>query len=106
VHLLTGHVGKGQQFDWVFVAGLEEGVLPDFRSDDLNEEARILSVMISRARHGVVLSHANVVPTASGYDKQRSPSTLLRHTSTAEPKRLEAIIEWFRAADWGAIALR
>jgi len=106
VHLLTGHVGKGQQFDWVFVAGLEEGVLPDFRSDDLNEEARILSVMISRARHGVVLSHANAVPTASGYDKQRSPSTLLHHTNTAGPKRLEAIIEWFRAADWGAIALR
>src|SRR5690606_36551292 len=26
VHLLTGHVGKGQQFDWVVVVGLEEGV--------------------------------------------------------------------------------
>ena len=24
VHLLTGHAGKGQQFDWMVVVGLEE----------------------------------------------------------------------------------
>jgi DNA helicase II / ATP-dependent DNA helicase PcrA len=70
VHLLTGHVGKGQQFDWVVIVGAEEGSIPDFRAegnpDAMAEEARILSVMISRARHGVLIMHAHNVPTQSG----------------------------------------
>lgn len=48
VHLLTGHVGKGQQFDWVIVVGLEQGSLPFFKAetiDELAEEARVLGVM-------------------------------------------------------------
>ncbi|QSB23679.1 UvrD-helicase domain-containing protein [Curtobacterium sp. 24E2] len=106
VHLLTGHVGKGQQFDWVFVAGLEEGVLPDFRSEDSAEEARVLSVMISRARHGVILSYARSVPTASGYDKRRSRSTLMALTDKAGPRTLDGVIDWFRSADWAAIRER
>lgn len=56
VHCLTGHAGKGQQFDWVFVLGLEDGTIPDFRAKSPEsecEEARALSVMISRARIGV-----------------------------------------------------
>jgi DNA helicase-2/ATP-dependent DNA helicase PcrA len=82
LHLLTGHVGKGQQFDWVVVIGLEEGCLPDFRAAtaaQAAEEARILSVMISRARHGLVLSNARSVPDQSGKVRQREPSRLLRH---------------------------
>ena len=106
VHLLTGHVGKGQQFDWVFVAGLEEGVLPDFRSDDSAEEARVLSVMISRARHGVILSHAATVPTAAGYEKRRLRSSLLDLLDPVAPKNLAGVIEWFRGADWGSIVNR
>ncbi|MGI8408172.1 MAG: UvrD-helicase domain-containing protein, partial [Actinomycetota bacterium] len=57
LHLLTGHGGKGQQFDWVFVVGLEEGHIPDFRQTSpaqVEEELRVLHVMISRAREGVV----------------------------------------------------
>jgi DNA helicase-2/ATP-dependent DNA helicase PcrA len=78
VHLLTGHVGKGQQFDWVVIAGLEDGAIPDFRAttpDTQAEEARILSVMISRARLGVVLTHCSSVPATDGtpYRKHESP---------------------------------
>lgn len=57
VHLLNAHTGKGQQFDWTFVVGLEEGHLPDKRNahgDALKEEQRILLVMLSRARHGLI----------------------------------------------------
>jgi DNA helicase-2/ATP-dependent DNA helicase PcrA len=32
VHLLTGHLGKGQQFDWVVIVGAEDGCTPDFRA--------------------------------------------------------------------------
>jgi DNA helicase-2/ATP-dependent DNA helicase PcrA len=59
VHLLNAHVGKGQQFDWVVVPGLEEKHIPDRRSSQgaaLAEEHRVLLVMISRARHGVVVT--------------------------------------------------
>ena len=45
VHLLNAHTGKGQQFDWVFVVGLEEKHLPDKRSSHgqaLEEEQRVL----------------------------------------------------------------
>lgn len=61
VHLLNAHTGKGQQFDWVFVVGFEEGHLPDRRSSQgeaLLEEQRVLLVMLSRARHGLVLTRS------------------------------------------------
>lgn len=59
VHLLNAHTGKGQQFDWVIVVGLEEGHLPGKRNshgDALDEEQRVLLVMLSRARHGLVVT--------------------------------------------------
>jgi superfamily I DNA/RNA helicase len=58
VHLLNAHTGKGQQFDWAFVPGLEEKHLPDRRSTTgslLAEEERVLLVMLSRARHGIIV---------------------------------------------------
>jgi DNA helicase-2/ATP-dependent DNA helicase PcrA len=61
LHLLTAHSGKGQQFDWVVALGLEEGKLPDFRATDvpaLEEELRVLHVILSRARVGLVLSRS------------------------------------------------
>ena len=59
VHLLNAHTGKGQQFDWVIVVGLEEGHLPgkwNSHGDALDEEQRVLLVMLSRARHGLVVT--------------------------------------------------
>jgi putative ATP-dependent DNA helicase pcrA len=59
VHLLNAHTSKGQQFDWVIVVGLEEGHLPGKRNshgDALDEEQRVLLVMLSRARHGLVVT--------------------------------------------------
>ena len=59
LHVLTGHKGKGQEFDWVFVVGLEDGQVPDFRSHtdaSRAEELRVLHVMVSRARYGLVVT--------------------------------------------------
>lgn len=59
VHLLNAHTGKGQQFDWVFLIGIEEGHVPGRRNshgDALAEEQRVLLVMLSRARHGLVIT--------------------------------------------------
>ncbi|UVJ38023.1 UvrD-helicase domain-containing protein [Arthrobacter sp. CJ23] len=109
IHLLTGHVGKGQQFDWVIIVGLEDGVLPDFRAttaEEKTEEARVLSVMMSRARHGVVLNRAASVPTVTGYSKSRPPSPFLSQVAAADPLDSRGLVEWIERADWKAIAER
>lgn len=70
IHLLTGHVGKGQEFDWVIVVGLEDGHIPDFRNKEgaaLFEELRVLHVMVSRARDGLVLTFSERTPTRFGW---------------------------------------
>jgi DNA helicase-2/ATP-dependent DNA helicase PcrA len=64
VHLLNAHTGKGQQFDWCFVVGLEENHVPDRRSSNgsaLAEEMRVLLVMLSRARHGLVVTSVSTL---------------------------------------------
>lgn len=109
VHLLTGHVGKGQQFDWVLVVGAEEGSIPDFRAATdaaIKEEARILSVMVSRARHGAVVMCARNVPAATTgavYGKQPS-----RFWSTLAPACVDSqtAVAWLQAASWGEIRAR
>jgi DNA helicase-2/ATP-dependent DNA helicase PcrA len=107
LHLLTGHVGKGQQFDFVIVIGLEEGCLPDFRATaaaQLAEEARIFSVMMSRARHGLVVSSARDVPDLSNRTWQRDPSRLLRHLAgVAECRDADGLDGWLRSANWAAV---
>jgi DNA helicase-2/ATP-dependent DNA helicase PcrA len=61
VHVLTGHKGKGQEFDWVIVVGLEEGQVPAWQSKtdyEIAEELRVLHVMASRARYGLAITYA------------------------------------------------
>jgi DNA helicase-2/ATP-dependent DNA helicase PcrA len=107
LHLLNGHLGKGQQFDWVIIIGLEEGCLPDFRAESVSEvaeEARILSVMMSRARHGLVLSSAQTVADRTGKLRSKSQSSLLRHfTGVPESRDTSGLKAWLESADWSAI---
>ena len=42
VLLLTMHAAKGLEFDTVWIPGLEEGMLPHERAEDLEEERRLL----------------------------------------------------------------
>ena len=56
VHLLTYHKSKGDEFEAVFCAGLEEGLIPDFRSKD--GEKNLFYVGCSRARRFLYLTYA------------------------------------------------
>lgn len=76
VHVLSGHRGKGQEFDWVFVIGLEDGHIPDFRNTDDPEEERLLHVMLSRAKYGLVLTRSRHVWSKRGW-WARAPSRWL-----------------------------
>jgi superfamily I DNA/RNA helicase len=68
VRIMTIHAAKGLEFNRVFIAGLEEGLLPftlydkpggeGADRDRLDEERRILYVAMTRAEQGLYLSWA------------------------------------------------
>lgn len=109
VHLLTGHAGKGQQFDWMVVIGLEEDYLPSYQaiqagdnSAMMGEEARTLSVMLSRARHGVLVTSSSVV--AGDFIPNKRQSRFLTNLLPAVICDRQQIHDWLTEADWRAIA--
>jgi DNA helicase II / ATP-dependent DNA helicase PcrA len=60
--LMTMHNAKGLEFDVVFMAGMEDGVFPHYRSmtdaAELEEERRLAYVGVTRARKRLYLTHA------------------------------------------------
>ena len=61
VNLMTIHAAKGLEFDTVFLAGLEKGLIPHARSieggtNSLEEERRLFYVAITRAKQRLYLS--------------------------------------------------
>jgi DNA helicase II / ATP-dependent DNA helicase PcrA len=65
VALLTLHAAKGLEFSFVFIVGLEDGVLPlhwgnaeHIAADEMAEERRLFYVGMTRAKDRLVLSRA------------------------------------------------
>lgn len=61
--LLTIHAAKGLEFDYVFIPGCENGILPHARSleeggGDIEEERRLFYVAVTRAKKQLFLSRA------------------------------------------------
>lgn len=113
VHLLTGHAGKGQQFDWMVVVGLEEDYLPSYQaiqagdnSAMMDEEARTLAVMLSRARHGVLVTSSDIVPDDYDSKRRKQQSRFLANLFPAMKRDRQQIHDWLTDADWKAIAKR
>lgn len=62
VSLMTLHNAKGLEFDNVFIAGVEDGLVPHYKSQedekDYEEERRLFYVGITRARNKLYITHA------------------------------------------------
>jgi DNA helicase-2/ATP-dependent DNA helicase PcrA len=76
VTLMTVHGAKGREFDFVYVVGLAEDIMPSFQSrqkgdtsPEMEEERRNCFVAITRAKESLVLSRAG---SYRGYSKKPS----------------------------------
>lgn len=62
ITLMTVHSAKGLEFEYVFLAGLEEGIFPHknslMSSDEMEEERRLCYVAITRAKKQLCLVNA------------------------------------------------
>lgn len=62
--LMTIHLAKGLEFDVVFIAGANEGLIPHQRSlfslDDVEEERRLMYVAMTRARQELIICFYDV----------------------------------------------
>jgi DNA helicase II / ATP-dependent DNA helicase PcrA len=74
VPVMTLHSAKGLEFDAVFLAGCEDGLLPHFNAqggrDDLEEERRLFYVGMTRARRRLFLSTCRRRRVAGYYQDQ------------------------------------
>lgn len=88
VTVCTIHAAKGHEFDVVFIAAMEDGVLPHFNGTEcatsereFEEETRLTYVAVTRARHNLFLSYARQRPAewgGGGIMITREPSRFLR----------------------------
>jgi DNA helicase-2/ATP-dependent DNA helicase PcrA len=80
VSLMTLHCAKGLEFPFIFIVGIEEGLLPHYRRgdeiEDLEEERRLCYVGITRAKERVFLSRAEKRSTF-GVGRANLPSRFL-----------------------------
>ncbi len=74
VNLMTIHSSKGLEFDYVFVVGMEEGLLPHSRAfvdeNELEEERRLCYVAITRAKQKLTLTFSEKRLTRDGLTSQ------------------------------------
>lgn len=62
ITLMTLHSAKGLEFKCVFIVGLENDIMPLYRSkepEEIEEERRLLYVGMTRAKERLFLTHAN-----------------------------------------------
>ncbi len=88
IRLMTIHAAKGLEFPFVFITGLEEGLLPHKNSIEggsIEEERRLMYVAITRAKYQLTLSRSQTRKTAKG-NVASQPSRFLREVEPETPQ--------------------
>lgn len=60
VKLMTIHKSKGLEFPVIFIVGCSDGLLPHYKSLDINDEKRLMYVAITRAEQELYLSYSKL----------------------------------------------
>ena len=64
ISLMTVHLAKGLEFDAVFIAGCNEGLMPHqmsyYRDEEIEEERRLMYVAMTRAKEELFISFYNM----------------------------------------------
>ena len=89
IALMTLHCAKGLEFNVVFIAGLEEGMLPfirpgEFAPSNMEEERRLLYVGMTRARERLILTCA--LNRKRGGVSQSGPSRFIAEIASGESR--------------------
>jgi DNA helicase-2/ATP-dependent DNA helicase PcrA len=86
LNLMTLHAAKGLEFDVVVLVGLEEGKLPDYRSDTpakVKEDRRLFYVGLTRARHEAHLLYSGWYETPYGKEVCKGNSRFVEDVRAA-----------------------
>jgi DNA helicase-2/ATP-dependent DNA helicase PcrA len=97
VSLMTLHNAKGLEFETVFITGLEDGIIPHYRSREegrYEEERRLLYVSLTRAMHYLFITYCNNRIGRQRYtgfsrihdNRRRNLSRFIRELPTLSPE--------------------
>ena len=76
ISLMTPHSSKGLEFNCVFIAGLENGLIPLYKAEtekELEEEKRILYVGMTRAKQLLFLTRAKSAIYSEKWKTEKYP---------------------------------
>jgi DNA helicase-2/ATP-dependent DNA helicase PcrA len=92
ITLISFHSSKGLEFPVVFIAGVEEDILPHKKSadrdEDIEEERRLFYVGITRAMNELYITYTDC-RSKYGKDKPSVPSRFLKEIPEETIKRLD-----------------
>lgn len=77
VELMTVHASKGLEFDTVFVIGMNQGVFPSKKTQDIEEERRLFYVAITRAKERLFISRPKEITGYNGLPFSPEPSQFI-----------------------------
>ena len=82
VSLMTMHASKGLEFKVVFLAGIEDHIIPSARAleednRNIDEERRLFYVAITRAREKLYINYSDTRRDREGKEKTTLPSRFL-----------------------------